>query len=141
VSRAGGCEVIEKTLTEKLKRIFELKVTFDAPSESKEQEALFVQVERNRSTIREGLEISEVTGRLFIFASASKMPFGFIAKQISKAKAEDTKELFFFDVEKNLGTFSNIAERSLGFIYFHVEQYHPDRGIMNQLNLTTAVTP
>ena len=131
--------MMEKTLTEKLKRIFEMKVTLDVPSESKEQEAVFVQIERNKSTIRDQLEIGEVSGRLFVFASNAKLPFGYIAKQIAKADTEDTKDIFFFDVEKNLGTFSSISERSVGFIYFHRAQYNPERGTMSDVQLITTV--
>ena len=128
--------MIEKTLSSKLENIFGLKATFNIPSDSREQECCFIQVDRSKSTIRDGLEIAQVSGKIRVFAQSEKMPFGFVAKKIALAETEDTKDIFFFDLEENAGVFNNIAERSLSFVYFYKKQYDPEKGEMNSINIT-----
>lgn len=126
---------LESSLKQKLERIFELQVSFDIPSDSREQEKIYVQVDQNRTTITEKKEIAKVTGQLRIFANQSKLPLGYIAKKIAAASAADRKDFFFYDVEEAAGTYNNIVERSLGFVYFYSNQYNPERGTMSSINI------
>jgi hypothetical protein len=126
---------LEASLKDKLTRIFDLHTSFDIPSDSREQEKIYVQVDQNRTSIRDGIEVSRVTGRLRIFANSSKLPLGYIAKMIAKASPEDKKDFFFYDVEEVAGTFNSMVERSLGFVFFYSSQYNPERGTMNSINV------
>jgi hypothetical protein len=115
-------------------------VSFDLPGESKEQEGVFVQVERSRNTIKEKQSIALVTGKIIVYANADKLPFGYFAKKIQEAAPADTKDLFFYDIEENAGTYKNIAERSMSFTYFFNSQYNPERGVMNEVTNTVEVS-
>lgn len=133
--------MFKKSLSAKLKRIFDIdKVSYDEPSESQEQEALFVLVEKSKNTIKEKKEIAFVQGKVLVFGSADKMPYGYFSKKIQEADAADTRDLFFYDAEENKGTFKGIAERSMSFIYLYENQYNPERGTMTSINLDMQVT-
>jgi len=126
--------MFEKALKDSVKTIFGLKkATYDLPSpETQEQECLFIEIEKATSTIKDTEQIARAEGKIRVYAQADKMPFGFFAKQIAKANPELTKGFFFFDVDENAGTFQNICERTLSFIYFFKGQYNPDRGEINE---------
>lgn len=133
--------MFEKTMLAQLKRIFDLdKVTFDRPGESQEQEAAFVEVEKAQCRVKDARQIARVTGKLHVFAQLDKMPYGYFSKCIAEAPAEDTSSFYFYDFEENKGTFRNIVERSLGFIYLFDSQYDPAIGTLNQINLSISET-
>lgn len=128
-------------LKAKLSRIFEFdlqKTTFDKPGESQEQEAVFIDVISSMNKISPPTESAKVTGRLHIFANADKLPYGYFSKKIKEADSADTKDLFFFEFEENKGTFRNICERSLSFIYFFEKQYDPEQGEITSINTTLS---
>jgi hypothetical protein len=131
--------MFEKSLKGKLERIFGFKkVTFDHPSESQEQECIFIEVTSSRSSIKDGREISKTTGKLKVFASSEKMPFGFFAKRIKSALESDTKDLFFYDMDENSGYFGSLVERSMSFVYFFDSQYDPNLGTITSITLETT---
>jgi len=131
--------VFESALASKLKRIFDVdKSTFNLPSDIHEQECLFIQVDNARSTIKEGRQVCRVTGKLRYFANTDKLPYGYFAKKIQEAVPADTRNLFFYDIEENAGTFLNIAERSMSFVYFFDSQYDPDLGTLNEVTFEVA---
>jgi hypothetical protein len=133
--------VFEKSLVAKLKRIFDVKkVTLDLVSASKEEEVIFIEVESANNRIKDGNQISKVTGKLRIFANSDKLPYGYLSKKIAEAKPDDTKDLFFYDFEENKGTIENICERSLSFIYLFNSQYNPDMGTITELTLEEPET-
>ena len=111
------------------------KVRYDQPGESKEQECLFVEIQSARNLIRQGTEISKVTGTGVIFGNAEKIPFGFFSKQIERASQDLTKNLFFYDFEENALLYENIVGRSFSFVYFFKNQYDPEQG-----QITSVVT-
>lgn len=128
--------MFKKTMSEQLKRIFGLgEVSFNAPSESQEQEGIFVQVINSRTIIKDTREIARVEGRIFIFVQNDKMPFGFLAKRINGSSQADTKPFFFFNIEEHVGSLVNIGERSVEFVYLFDSQYNPDRGLINEIDL------
>jgi hypothetical protein len=128
--------MFEKSLSEKLKKIFDFKkVTFSTPSDSQEQETLFINVERANSYIKEGRQISRVNGKLTVFANSDKLPYGYFSKCLEKASALDTKDLYFFDLEENAGTYQNISERSMGFMFLYNSQYDPEIGSITSLEV------
>ncbi len=130
--------MFETSLTEKLQRIFDLKkVTFDMPSESHEQECIFIEVDQAKSSIKDGSELCMVRGKLRVYCNNSKLPYGYFGKKIRQAELADTKDLFFYDLEENAGQFQNIALRSMSFVYFYNGQYNPELGSMTSIELET----
>ncbi len=131
--------MFEKSLESKLKRIFDMsKVSFDLPSASQEEECIFIEVGEANSTIKDQRQICKVMGRLRVFAPLEKLPYGYFAKRIAQADYNDTKDFFFFNIEKNQGTFVDIAERNMEFVYFYDSQFDPDRGLITSVDLETA---
>ncbi len=131
--------MFEATLTAKLKKIFELdRCNFNLPGDAQEQETLFIQVESAQSRIKETRQYCKVTGSIRVFANSDKLPYGYFAKCINKADFDDTKDLFFFDIEENQGTFLNITERTMGFVYFFNSQYDPNVGTLTDLELSVG---
>lgn len=128
--------MFEKQLASKLKKIFKVKkVTYDAPSESNEQECIFVNVVSSKNTIKDGKEIAKVEGVLTMFGSADKMPFAFFSKAIYQADSEDTKDLFFYEVDRNVLDVQNIVQRTCAFVYFYSGQYDPDLGTITSVEI------
>lgn len=133
--------MFEKQLAAQLKRIFGLdKVTYDKSSESREQEAVFIEIEACRVRIKDKRQTARVTGKIVIFANADKMPYGYISKAIAAADPADTAGLFFSNFEENKGTYRNIAERSADFLFLFDSQFDPNIGTLNQVNLTITET-
>jgi hypothetical protein len=131
--------VFKATLEAQLKRIFRLeKVTFDTPGESQEQEGLFVAVSKCKTKVKDGREIALVQGTIHIFSNADKLKYGFFSKALDQARPADTKKLFFFNFEENRGTFRNICERSLDFLYFFDGQFDPALGSITSVDLSLA---
>lgn len=133
--------MFEKALEQNLRSIFGIKkITFDAPSESNEQDVLFIEISVSNNTIKDGEQIARVAGKLTMFSQNDKLPFGFFSKKIHEAKTSWTKPFFFHDMEENSNRYANICERRVGFVYFFNSQYDPDLGTMNSITLQTQVT-
>jgi hypothetical protein len=131
--------VFEKDLAEKFERIFGFEnVTFDQVSESREQEGVFIQIQRVRPTIKDGKQLSFVQGTVRVFAQNSKLPYGYFLKMIRLADQADTKDLFFFNFESNAGYYRNLTERSLEFYYFFSGQYDPNIGNIESIEISEA---
>ena len=58
-----------------------------------------------------------------MFGNNDKLTFGYFSKRIAKSDPEDTKSLFFYDIESNTKRFQNIVQRGFSFIYFFNSQY------------------
>lgn len=131
--------MFEAALKAKLKRIFDLdKVSFDKPSESQEQEACFIAVETARCRLRDKRQIATVRGKLHIFARLEKMPYGYLSKKIAAADEEDVRDLFFFEFEENRGTFRDITERSMGFVFLFDGQFDPSVGRIDEVDVSIS---
>ncbi len=129
--------MFEAALKEKFLKIFNVKkVTYDQPSDSQEQECIFVEIEESRNTIKDGRALARVTGNGVMFGNNAKLPFAFFSKHIAQADSDDTKDLFFFDFEKNTKRYQNIVQRSFSFIYFYDAQYDPDTGEITSIEFT-----
>jgi hypothetical protein len=121
--------MFKKEMKAKLQRIFGIeKVTFEAPSEAKEQEAIFVEVENSKASVTKGRATAKVTGRLAIFSNSDKLPFGLINKRINSASPEDTAEFFFYNIDQNEKYYGNLVERQVSFVYLYSGQYDPSAG-------------
>ena len=133
--------MIEKLLLSHLAGIFELDVTFDRVSESREQERAFVEIREAKVRLKEGRQTASIVGRLRVFAQAEKLPLGFLAKKIEAASLELTRGFYFYDLEENAGTYRNIVERSASFVFLFDSQYDPALGTLNVVNLSHAENP
>jgi len=126
--------VFEKDLGDKFKRIFDLpKVTFDQPGQSEEQGCLFVDIDKSRHRVKDGRVIGRVEGTAYVYDTGGKLPFAYFSKQIAKADAADTKDLFFFDMETNEKGFLNVVKRGFGFVYLFNSQYDPEIGTITSI--------
>lgn len=123
-------------MADKLQKIFGVKkVTYVMPGESREQEFLFVEVERAAGQAKDGLYIARVEGTCQLFGTAEKIPFGYLSKAITKADAALVKDFFFTDFEANTKIFANIVQRSFSFVYFFRSQYDPKIGSISSLEI------
>lgn len=128
--------MFESELKEKMQRIFGLKkVTYSMPGESHEQECLFLEIKESKNTIKDGRAKAMVTGSALLFGNADKIPFGFFSKRIQEADPDDTRDLFFFDLEANARRYQNVVQRGISFVYFFDSQYDPETGTMTSVNL------
>jgi hypothetical protein len=126
--------VYEQELAQKFKRIFGVeKVTYDLAGETQEQDTLFIEIEDSRNVVKDSKVHSYITGNAVIYGMSSKLPFAFFSKQIAEADLADTKDLYFFDFEKNTRRFRNIVARQVSFIYFFSGQYDPDDGTITSV--------
>lgn len=129
--------MFEKALKAKLIEIFDIeRASFDMPSESLEQEVLFIEVETARNRINDGVKTSRVEGNVKVFVNADKFPFGYFTKQIDKAKASLTADIFFFNIEDSKKIYKNIVERSFSFVYFYKDQYDPRQGTITSIEFS-----
>src|SRR5574343_121900 len=88
-------------LEQELKSIFKIKkVSYSLPSESNEQDTLFVSIASTKPRPNENEIIDRIYGKITLFASQDKLPFGFFVKQIHTSTVDD-KNLFFYNIEEN----------------------------------------
>ena len=128
-------------LKEKLKDIFGFKkVTFSAPSESFEQDTLFVEIESANTRPSKGKKVyAKVSGNLVVFSHGAKLPFGFFSKRIEQADAELTSNFFFFDLDQNAlnspARLQDISEIRGKFVFLYSAEYDPNQGSLTSLSL------
>ena len=124
----------ESELKKLFKDIFKIdRVTLDQPSEALEQDTMFIEIERSKDAVKDGVVKSMVTGKCTVYAQSDKIPFGFFSKAIRQADPSLTKDLFFSDFETNSNYYRNLVERSFNFTYFYSGQYDPQTGIINEI--------
>jgi hypothetical protein len=133
--------VFESELALKLKQIFAVdKVIYDSPSEAREQNCLFIQIESTRNSIKDGKALAMVTGSAFMFQKNTALKFGFFSKAIRQADTALTKDLFFYDIEVNTPNYRDLVQRGFSFIYFFNSQYDPEIGTITSVDLTLEET-
>ena len=123
-------------LETELKNIFGFKkVSFAQPPESNEQDILFVNITACKYRPSETSISGRITGKMIIYSTQDKMPFGFIIKKLHISTVDD-KDLFFYNIEENVnyGGAIGLVERSCDFIYFYKEQFNPNRGEITEVN-------
>ena len=124
-------------MTAQLRRILDFNIVkFDKPSESHEQECVFVSVETSKNTIKDGVQIAKVTGKIHVYAPANKLPYGYFSKKINEADLADTAPYFFYDFEHNTDQYFDIDERIMSFVYFFNSQYNPALGTITSVAYT-----
>lgn len=131
--------MFEKTLEEKFKKIFGVKkVTFDQPSDLKEQECIFIEVEDSKNNIKDGRVTMMISGNGSMFGVSEKLPFGFFSKAIKQADSDDTHDIFFHQLETNTRYYRNLVQRGFSFVYFFNSQYDPKIGSIT--SVTVSIT-
>jgi hypothetical protein len=129
--------MFETELSEKLKTIFDFdKVKFETPSDMREQEVLFVEIEQAKNTIKDKQQLSLVTGTITVLANQDKLPYGYFSKKIHEASHDLTKDFFFYDFENNSSVYRNIVSRSLSFNYIYKGQYNTNDYKIEEIELT-----
>ncbi len=128
--------MFEKELAEKFKAIFSVEeVDFDTPSESKEQNKLWIEIENPKFSFKDGKAVAMVTGNGIMFGRNDALTFGFFSKAIAKADNSLTKDLFFFDFETNTQRFRDLVQRGFSFTYFFNSQYDPATGTITSVDI------
>lgn len=131
--------MFKRDLKEKLTEIFGIKkVTFDAPSESFEQDALFVDIASAPVRVIDARSTAKVSGSLTVYSKQEGLPFGFFHKRIAGADWALTKN-FFFEAEQDISSSPartvNISERRMGFLYLYSAQHDPNQGELTSLEI------
>ena len=132
--------MFKKKLQSHLENIFGIKkVSFNEPGDTFEKDTLFVQVVKSTSRVTEGYVYAKVEGVLIVFSQLEKYPYGFMNKKIQSANREETKDLFFYDIDvENLGSearLMNLCERRTGFLFLFKDQYDPNQGSLTSLEI------
>lgn len=130
--------MFEAQLKEDLKTIFKAqKISYDQPSDVKEQECLWVQVEQPNFTFRDKVQRCKVTGTCTMFGNSEKLTFGYFARCIAEMPKALQSRFFFSDIDANTKFYQNIVQRDFSFVYFLDIQYDPDQGTLTSVELTT----
>lgn len=126
-------------LKKRLDAIFKLKMgcTFDAPSAEFEQERIFINVTGVDSQPRNKKRIFKVEGFLQIFAKHDAIPFGFMQHALDRASDENTRNLFFFQVDQEIANSAarvmNLSERRAQFVFLYSIDNNPNQGSLSSL--------
>lgn len=123
-------------MLEKLTRIFQMKATLDAPSESFEQEKIFVEIESWNTRVKGDFQTFRASGVFYVFAQNEKMQAGYFSNMIEAANADDCRPFHFSNID-SVGQFreNNLSERRVSFEYFDRISYDPNKGELNELEL------
>lgn len=128
--------MIEAKLQSLFEKIFDFKkTTFNAPSDSQEQECLFIEIDTVRTNVKDNTVESKVTGKASVYAPSDKLPVMYLAQKIRAANPSLTKDLFFYDFEQNFPMEVNIVKRGFGFVYLFSGQYDPHNDNIESIDI------
>lgn len=133
--------MFREDLENKLKNIFGIKkVSFAAPSDSYEQDTLFVAIDNCTSKAAKGSFISaRATGAITLYSQADKTPFCFFATRIERAPKDYKDSIFFFNIDENVDSsparLQNIYERKCSFVFLWQKQYDPNQPKINSFEI------
>lgn len=127
-------------LSRKLSEIFGIRnVSFDAHSDSFEQDTLFIEIEHSHARATETTIHAKVMGSLVIFSQLDKLPYGFFNKKIQSASHALTKDLYFYEIDvsppNSPARSYNLSERRTRFIYLFSTQYDPAQGALTSISI------
>lgn len=133
--------MFEKDLEARLKRMFDFNdCSYADPSESDEQEKLFIRIEKADVRTYDARATAKVTGHLWVFANQDKLRYGYFAKRIARASSEDQSKFIFHDIDDNVAIRNNIDRRSVGFVFFYETQYDPSIGEIDLVTIDVETT-
>lgn len=130
--------MFQSELQEKLKEIFGVKkTTFLDPSDSFEQDTLFINVTKCTSNTGQGKAFAKVEGVLTMYSQIEKLRYGYFNKRIQQADHALTKDFFFYEIDVDVPTsharMQNISERRTNFVYLYRGQYDPNQGELTEV--------
>lgn len=131
--------MFRKELSEKLKAIFQVsKTTFEAPSESFEEDTLFIEISSAPTRFSAGrVALAKVTGQLVVFSQEGKFPFGFFGRKIEQAAKEATIPFFFYEIDTEIlnspARMVNLHERRCSFLFLFKADYDPNQGELTSI--------
>lgn len=135
--------MIKDSLKKKLEQIFDMRVTFDAPSDAFEQDRIFVEIQTGHNNAGSGRITAEYTGSLIVYSKNESLPYGFFGKKISEASPDLTKDFFFSAIDTNNLTsparYVNLTERRINFKYLFRENYQAAQGRLENVEFTTTI--
>lgn len=70
------------------------------------------------------------------FNKAKTYPVGYFAKRIQLASNDDTKDLFFTNIEENAPVMQDLTRRTFSFLYFFTGDYNPVSGRITEMEST-----
>lgn len=133
--------MFEKSLEDKLQNIFKLKrVDFRLPSESQEQNVLFVAIDQAPTRVKDGRQVAKVSGSIRAFGTHTDFPHGYFGRCIGDAGDDVIRGLYFTDIDESAGTYADLDVRSARFVFFYDSQYDPDQGTINEVNIDIEVS-
>lgn len=132
--------MFEAQLKEDLQIIFKPeKVTYQQPSDVKEQSVLFINVEQPTPTFRDKVARFRVTGKCTMFANSEKLTFGYFARCIAGASKELHARFHFSEIDANTKYYQNLVQRDFSFVYFYETEYDPDTGTLESVEFETII--
>lgn len=131
-------------LTDRLGKIFGFsRVTFDAPTNSHEQDTLFIQIDSPLVRVTGKKVVARVQGSVILYVQEDRLSYGMLAKRIAHADPSLTKDFFFHDIDQNLeaspATRENITERRVSFVFFYSADFDPNQGQITSLTQSMEI--
>lgn len=120
--------MFKEQLKADLEKIFGFKkTTFEAPSDTYEQDTLFVEIVECRTRATQGTVYAKVSGILVTYSN--KIPFGYMTKRVGLPQSLEAAKNFFIEPEREIAMSAarllNIAERRTNFTFLYQAPYNP----------------
>lgn len=129
---------IETQLKEDLAVVFKpIKISFGQPSDIKEQECLFINIEETQVRFKKKLKRYRVEGKCLMFAQADKMPVDYFATHIFEMPKALQARFFFSEIDANTKYYQNLVQRDVSFVYFYETEYDPNTGTIESVEVET----
>lgn len=130
---------IETQLKEDLAIVFKpQKVTFGQPSDIKEQQVLFINIEETKTTFKKKKKRYRIEGKATMFAQSDKMPADYFGTCIMESPKAINARFFFSEIDANTKYYQNLVQRDVSFIYFYETQYDPETGLITSVTVETT---
>lgn len=135
--------MFRKALESRLQVIFGFrKTTFEAPSDSFEQDTLFVEISDCKTRVMDARISAKVTGELVTYSRHDSHTYGALMKRLDKAPAQAKRDLFFYNVDRHIenspASLVDIDERRTAFVFLFSAQHDPSLGAIISLELECA---
>jgi len=139
--------MFRKDLERRAKEIFQFeKVTYLAPSDTFEQDTLFIRIHNARTRVsgaEGGREHAKVNGSFLVYSQGDRLPYGFFAKRVENALPTLTKPFLFMNMDtdnpESPARLQNIHERVVDFVFLYDSQYDPDKGELDSIELSLTI--
>ena len=133
--------MFRKELDRRLQAIFDFsKTTYLAPSESYEQDTLFIEIHRAlpNTSAASKTQRARVHGAIVVYSQGNRLPYGFFNKRLEQADPALRRGLMFYetdiDVADSPARLQNIHERRANFLFLYDSEYDPNQGSLTSVN-------